>query len=125
MDGDRPLEWIGSSKEDLSAFPDDVKSVMGFALRAAQKGGRSPDAKSLTGFPGGKVLQVSEDHDGNTYRAVYTIKFPKAVYTLHAFQKKSKKGAETPKHEIVTIKLRLKRAEEHYQQNYKAENGNG
>src|SRR5579862_2111353 len=93
---DKPLRWMGGSKGDLSAFPKAVRYMMGFALRQAQKGGRHLAAKILRGFGGGGVLEVVEDDDGNTYRAVYTVRFPGAVYMLHAFQKKSKKGSKTP-----------------------------
>ena len=111
---DRPLFWIGSALDDLREFPDDVKRIMGFALRRAQDGGKHVDAKPLKGFGGAGVLEIVEDDDGNTYRGVYTVKFSGAVYVLHAFQKKSTKGISTPKREIDTIKERLKCAEEHY-----------
>ncbi|MEN6358314.1 MAG: type II toxin-antitoxin system RelE/ParE family toxin [Armatimonadota bacterium] len=111
---DRPLFWIGSSLDDLRSFPEDVRRVIGFALRRAQDGGKHVDAKPLKGFGGAGVLEIVEDDDGNTYRAVYTVKFAGVVYVLHAFQKKSKKGITTPKHEIDLVRSRLKRAEEHY-----------
>lgn len=91
-----PLFWIGSSRKDLRAFPDDVKDVIGFALDQAQLGKKHVSAKPLKGFGGAGVLEIVEDHDTNTYRSVYTVKFKGAVYLLDAFQKKSKKGAETP-----------------------------
>lgn len=112
-----PLRWVGSTLKDLSKFPDEVKGVMGHALHLAQRGAKAPEAKPLRGFTGAGVLEVVEDFDGNTFRAVYTVRFQGVVYALHAFQKKSKKGIETPKHEIDLIKERLKAAEEHYQQN--------
>ena len=115
MDGqDKPLFWIGSSLDDLREFPEDVKRVMGFALRRAQDGGKHVNAKPLKGFGGAGVLEIVEDKDGNTYRGVYTVKLAGVVYVIHAFQKKSTKGISTPKHEIDLIKDRLKRAEEHY-----------
>ena len=85
---------------------------MGFALFQAQNGLKHADAKPLAGFGGASVLEVLEDHDGNTYRAVYTVRFANAVYVLHAFQKKSKKGIATPKQDIDLIKARFKLAEE-------------
>lgn len=124
MEEDKPLEWIGSSKDDISAFPDEVKRVMGFALRAAQQGGRALGVKALKDVDG-KVLQIADDHDGDTYRATYTVQFPKAVYVLHAFQKKSTKGIETPKREIDVIEARMKRAQQHYKAKYDAEKKNG
>jgi len=111
---DKPLFWIGSSLDDLSEFPLEVKRVMGFALRRAQNGGKHVDAKPLKGHTGASVLEVVKDFDGDTYRAVYTVKFARAVYALHAFQKKSKRGSQTPKPDINLIKRRLKSAEDHY-----------
>ncbi len=108
------LRWIGSTLEDLKAFPKEVREVMGYALYLAQCGGKHPGAKPLKGFGGAGVLEVVDDHDGDTYRTVYTVKLADAVYVLHAFQKKSKKGARTPKPDIDRIKERLKRAQEHH-----------
>ena len=108
----KPLVWVGSSKEDLTNFPEEVKRVMGFALYLAQSGGKHPDAKPLKGNRGGGLLEVVEDFDGNTFRSVYTVKFEGVVYALHAFQKKSKKGIKTPKRELDLVKGRLKRAQE-------------
>jgi phage-related protein len=110
----KPLIWIGSAKEDLSAFPEDVKDAMGFALYVAQQGGKHAHAKPLHGFGGAGVLEVVEDHAGDTYRAVYTVRLAGRVYVLHAFQKKSKHGIATPKTEISLIKSRLKRAEQEH-----------
>jgi phage-related protein len=109
---DKPLEFIGSSKEDISEFPVAVKRCVGFALRAAQKGGKHPDAKPLTGFGGAGVLEIISDFDGDTFRAVYTVKLKGVIYVLHAFQKKSKKGIKTPKSELDKINARLKDAQE-------------
>jgi len=88
--------------------------VMGHALDIAQQGKRHQDAKPLSGFGDAGVLEIIEDHTGDTYRVVYTVRFSSAVYALHAFQKKSKKGVQTPKKDIELIKSRLKKAEEHY-----------
>ncbi len=117
----KPAEFIGSAEDDLAAFPDDVKSVVGFAIFQAQIGGRHQRAKPLRGhkeFKGANVLEVVDDFDGDTYRAVYTVRFAGVVYVLHAFQKKSKSGIETPKSEIDVIKARLARAKEHYDKVY-------
>jgi phage-related protein len=108
---DAPLEFIGTSREDLSEFPDGIKYCIGFALRTVQKGGKHADAKPLKGFKGAGVLEIVSDFDGNTYRAVYTVRIKGVIYVLHAFQKKSKKGISTPKAEIEKIKRRLKEAE--------------
>jgi phage-related protein len=110
----KPVVWVGSARADLTAFPDEVKDSIGFALFAAQQGGKHRDAKPLRGFSGAGVLEIVADHDGDTYRAVYTLRFPRRVYVLHAFQKKSKKGIKTPKAEIELIKSRLKRASEEH-----------
>ncbi len=87
---------------------------MGQAIDDAQLGGGHPAAKALKGFGGRGVLEVVDDFDGDTYRAVYTVKFAGVVYVLHAFQKKSKRGIATPQRDIDLIKARLKRAEERY-----------
>jgi phage-related protein len=91
---------------------------MGFAINDAQNGVEHPRAKALKGFGGRSVLEVVDDEDGDTYRAVYTVRFAGAIYVLHAFQKKSKKGIETPRHEIDVIKSRLKVAEAYYRESY-------
>lgn len=119
MEGEtvRPLQWVGSSKDDLKEFPDDVQDHIGFALHQAQVGLKHRDAKPLTSLGSG-VLEVVSDFDTNTYRAVYAVRFREAVYVLHAFQKKSRKGIATPKAEIDLVKRRLKVAEQHYQETY-------
>lgn len=107
----KPLVWIASSKKDLKAFPRPVQRDLGHALEIAQFGLTPVHAKPLKGFKGAGVLELVDDHDGNTYRAVYTVRLGGRIYVLHAFQKKSKKGIETPKHVIDLIKARLKEAE--------------
>ena len=107
----KPLMWVGSSKKDLLSMPDDVVDVFGFALHLAQTGKKHDQAKPLKGFGGAGVLEVVEDHQGDTFRAVYTVKIADAVYVLHCFQKKSKQGIETPKHEMDLIRDRLKAAQ--------------
>ena len=114
----KPAIWIGSSRDDLRAFPDEARRVMGFAINDAQNGDEHPRAKALKGFGGRSVLEVVDDEDGDTYRAVYTVRFAAVIYVLHAFQKKSKKGIETPRRETELIKARLKIAEAHYRENY-------
>jgi phage-related protein len=110
----KPLFWISSSKDDLRSFPEDVQHMMGFALYEAQLSGKHVAAKPLKGFGGAGVLEIVEDYDGNTFRAVYTVKYAGAVYMLDAFQKKSKKGARTPQRDLSRLNRRLKAAEEHY-----------
>lgn len=112
----KKLVWVGSSKKDLLDMPDDVKDVFGYALHLAQEGGRHPDAKPMQGFGGAGVLEVVEDFVGDTYRAVYTVKFGNAVYVLHCFQKKSKSGRQTPKEDMDLIRARFKRAQEFSEQ---------
>ncbi|MFL6751381.1 MAG: type II toxin-antitoxin system RelE/ParE family toxin [Sphingomicrobium sp.] len=125
MDDDRPLVWVGTTLDDISAFPDDVKQVMGFALRVAQRGGKHPRAKPLKGYKGAGVLEVVDDFDGDTYRAVYTVMFPGAVYGLHAFQKKSKSGKETSKTDLKMIERRLRAAESDHAARNQARKNNG
>ena len=114
----KPVEWISSSLDDLRKFPEDVRQVMGFALYQAQLGKKHLDAKPLKGFRGSSVLEVVEDFDGDTYRAVYTVQFEGIIYVLHAFQKKSKHGIATPKQDIDLIENRLKLAREHYKTHF-------
>ncbi len=114
----RPVEWIASSRDDVRAFPKEVRAVVGEALYRAQQGGEHPAAKALKGLGGRGVLEIVDDFDGDTFRAVYTVRFSNAVYVLHAFQKKSKRGRETPKHEIELIHNRLRRAEAHHRDEY-------
>jgi len=92
---------------------------MGYALHFAQHGDKHPAAKPLKGFGGAGVLEIIEDHDGDTYRAMYTVRFAGAVYVLHAFRKKAKKGIATPKRDMDLVKARLKRAREHFRQEQK------
>jgi len=106
--------WIGSSRKDLKAFPDEVQRAIGYALYDAQIGQKAHSAKVLTGFSGAGVVEIVDDYQTDTYRAVYTVRFSEWVYVLHAFQKKSKKGNATPKGEMQLIKKRLKDAEEDY-----------
>ena len=115
--GERPLDWVGSSKRDFIAFPDAVKQEMGNALGIAQFGGKHPKAKPWKG-EGPGVFEVVEDHAGNTYRAVYTVRYREVVYVLHAFQKKSPKGARTARTDIELIARRLKVAQQDYEAHY-------
>ena len=110
----KSIVWIGSSRRDLKSFPAEVKEVIGYALYQAQVGRKAPSAKPLSGFGGAGVLEILKDHQTDTYRAVYTVKFSEFVYVLHAFQKKSKKGIATPKPDIDLIRRRLRIAEEDY-----------
>jgi len=108
------LMWIGSSREDLKEFSEDVRAEMGHALYLAQCGEKSSNAKPLKGFLGAGVLEIVENFNTDTYRAIYTVRFKGTVYVLHAFQKKAKSGISTPKKEIDLINARLKMAEQHY-----------
>lgn len=108
----KPLRWVGAARKDLLRFPDEVQHVFGYALYLAQIGDKHRSAKPLSGFGGAGVLEVVEDHDGDAYRAVYTVRFAGAVYVLHAFQKKSRHGIATPAHEVDLIRARLKQAEQ-------------
>jgi phage-related protein len=110
----KPLKWIASALDDLKEFPEDVQDVMGYALDLAQHGEKHPDAKPLQGFQGAGVLEIVDNFDGDTYRAIYTVKFAGVVYLLHSFQKKSKHGIATPQQDIELVKKRLKVAQEDY-----------
>lgn len=111
----KPVRWVGRSLNDLRAFPEEVRRRVGAALWEAQIGLKAPYAKPLRGFGGAGVLEIVDDFDGDTFRAVYTLRFAGAVYVLHAFQKKSKRGIATPKAELDLIEQRLLRAREDYE----------
>jgi phage-related protein len=113
--GPKPLFWIASTRNDLREFPNEVRQLIGYGLYLAQTGDKHLDAKPLKGFGGAAILEIVADHDGDTYRAVYTVRFADAVYVLHAFQKKSKRGIATPKREIERIRGWLKQVQEHYE----------
>lgn len=110
--GLKPVIWVGSSRRDLREFPDLVKDHLGYALYVAQRGGKHRDAKTLTGFGGAGVVEVIKDYRGDTFRAVYTVRYVGAVYMLHAFQKKSKTGRQTPRRDMELVKQRLREAEQ-------------
>jgi phage-related protein len=114
---ERPLHWVASSKRDLIAMPAPVRREMGFALSVAQHGGRHVAAKLWKG-EGPGVLEVVSDFDGNTFRSLYTVKFAKAVYVLHCFQKKSPSGIRTAKTDIDLVRERLKVARASYERQY-------
>ena len=108
----KPVIWVGSSRTDLRAFPEPVQDHMGYALYVAQRGGKHRDTKTLGGIGGAGVVEVVTDFRGDTFRAVYTVRYARAVYVLHVFQKKSKTGRETSRRDIELIKQRLREAEQ-------------
>ena len=113
----RPVHWMGSSLDDLRTCPEPVEDVVGYALYLAQEGTQHPKAKLLRSDLRG-LVEVVADHDGNTYRAVYTVKLRGAVYILHVFQKKATHGIATPKHVLDLIKQRLRQAQAHHAIHY-------
>jgi phage-related protein len=115
--GEKPLFWIASAKQDLLAFPETVKDEVGSALSVAQFGGKHPKAKPWKG-EGPGVLEIVEDHRGDTYRAIYTVRFAGAVYALHAFQKKSPKGIKTAQTDVELVSQRLRVAQKDYEARY-------
>jgi phage-related protein len=117
--GEKPLFWIGSTLNDLLAFPEGVKDEIGAALSVAQFGGRHRSVKPWKG-EGSGVFEIIEHHRGDTYRAIYTVGFADSVYVLHAFQKKSPSGIKTPRKDVDLVTQRLKLA----QQDYEARHGN-
>jgi phage-related protein len=112
----KPIRWVGSSRRDVKSFPADVRSDIGYALYAAQNGETDPSAKPMKGFGGANVMEIVAPFSGDTWRAVYTVRFQDAVYVLHAFQKKSKSGRATPKKELELIQQRLAAAERDYKE---------
>jgi len=115
------LDFVGSSREDLRDFPEEVRQDIGYALFEIQKGAKLLSAKPLKGFGGSGVLEIVENFIGDTYRAVCTVKFEKVVYVLHCFQKKSKRGIKTPQQDIELIRRRLHAAEEDYKAHYQGD----
>ncbi|MDN5882693.1 MAG: type II toxin-antitoxin system RelE/ParE family toxin [Nitrosospira sp.] len=114
MPREKPLHWVASAKKDYQTFPDEVQNDIGYALGLAQLGAKHPKAKPWKG-EGPGVFEIVDDQRGNTYRAVYTVRFAGAVYVLHAFQKKSKSGIKTPQEDVKLIAERLKRAQADYE----------
>jgi phage-related protein len=114
----KPTHWIGTSRKNVKGFPKEVRDEIGFSLYAAEVGEGLINSVPLVGFGSAKVVEIIVPHDGDAYRAVYTVKFKHAVYVLHAFQKKSKKGSKTPLPDLQLIKSRLKQAEQHHRDNY-------
>ena len=112
----KPVRWIGSSRDDLRSFPLKVRRDIGYALYAAQTGETDPAAKPLKGFGGASVMEIVAPHAGDTWRAVYTVRFAGVLYVLHAFQKKSTKGIATPKRELDLIRVRLAEAQRLYRE---------
>ncbi len=104
------LRWIGTSRSDLKALPEEVQDEIGYGLHQAQSGLMPDIAKPLKGFSG--VIELVSNYDKNTYRAVYATKLGDKIYVLHAFQKKSKTGIKTPKEDIELIKRRLQKAKQ-------------
>jgi phage-related protein len=116
----KPVEFVGGARAALQALPKEVRCVFGYAILMAEMGRIHPDARPLRGYGGAGVVEVVEDFDRGTYRAVYTVKFEGVVYVLDAFQKKSKKGRATPRADIARINERLVIAQQHYERNYRA-----
>jgi phage-related protein len=116
----KPCLFIGASRRELKALPEEVQDEIGHALYEAQCGNKPVSNKPLKGFGGSGVLEIVENFDGNTYRAVYTVRFAAAVYVLRAFQKKSKTGVATPKAEIELIRARLQAAEDDHRKRFQA-----
>jgi phage-related protein len=115
--GEKPLDWVGSSKRDFLGFPQAVQIDLGNALGLAQFGGKHPKAKPWKGHGPG-IFEVVEDHDGDAFRAVYTVRHREVVYVLHAFQKKSPHGIRTARTDIELIARRLKLAQQDYETRY-------
>ena len=115
--GEKPLYWVGNSKDDLLEFPVPVRREIGNALGVAQLGGKHPAAKPWKG-EGSGIFEIVDDFDGDTYRAVYCVRFARSIYVLHAFQKKSPKGIKTAKGDVEMVARRLKVAQEMYEKDH-------
>lgn len=117
IEGERPLDWVGAAKRDFLSFPAPVVSEMGNALGLAQFGAKHPSAKPWKGLGPG-IFELVENHDGDTYRAVYTVRFREVVYVLHAFQKKSPSGIRTARPDVELVERRLRIAQQDYEARY-------
>jgi phage-related protein len=115
--GEKQVIWVGSAKRDLLQFPEPVVDDIGVALSVAQFCGKHPSAKPWKGSGSG-VLEIVEDHNHGTYRAIYTVSFQNAIYVLHCFQKKSPRGIKTTQTDIDLINQRLKTARADYEARY-------
>ena len=122
--GEKPLHWAGTSRKDLLRFPGDVVSRIGFALGAVQFGERPPSAKPWKGLGPG-VLEIVEHDAAGTYRAAYTVRYERAIYVLHVFQKKSPSGIRTARQDVRLIEERLKAAREDYEERHGEQEGAG
>src|SRR5260370_24816371 len=118
--GEKPMFWIGSRKDDMLRFREAVIDEIGTALSVAQFGGKHPNAKPWRG-EGPGVFEVVEDFRADTFRAVYMIKFERAVYVLHAFQKKSPSGIKTARRDVELTGTRLNEARADYEVRYDKE----
>ena len=103
---EKEIDWRGSSYKDLIRMPEEVRRTFGYALSLAQNGMRHPDTKQLTSFKPA-TIEILEDDDGDTYRAVYTAHYEDTVYVLHCFKKKSTQGSNLPKLDKDTIERRI------------------
>ena len=121
---EKPVERVGSSRKDIQDLPPRIRKQFGLALFKAQEGDRSPKAKPLSGFGGASVVEVVENFDTDTYRAIYTVRFQEAVYVLHVFQKKSRQGIQTPAKDLEVVRARLKQAEAMHAEWVRASRGN-
>ncbi len=110
----KALVWMASSRKVLTRFPEAIKASFGFGLYQAQVGLTPPNSKPLKGFGGSGVLELFEDHRGDTYRAVYCVQFAEVVYVLHTFQKKSPRGVKTSDRDLRLIRSRLAQCREEY-----------
>jgi phage-related protein len=111
----KPLIWVGSTRREFRTFPEVVQARMGYALYIAQRGDKHRDAKPLRGFRSAAVVEMVADYQGDAFRCVYTVRYANAIYVLHAFQKKAKRGIGTPKPDLDLIERRLREAERHAQ----------
>jgi phage-related protein len=107
----RPVSWIKTALKDFQEFPEGAKGILLGALTIAAEGGKADIAKPLHGFGSG-VLEIALAYRGDAFRVVYAVQLADEIWVIHAFQKKSKQGIKTPKHQIDLVKDRLKRLKE-------------
>lgn len=119
----KPVVWVSSTRKDIQAMPSLIRREFGVALDEAQEGRKPLNAKPLRGFSGASVVEIVENFDSDAYRAVYTVRFEEAIYVLHVFQKKSRRGIETSSRDLELIRTRLQQAEELHRQYVQRQKG--
>ncbi len=117
---EKPLLWMAQTKKGMQSMPEDVQDEFGYALDRVQQGETPKGASRMAGNLR-DVMEIRADNRGDTYRAMYTVKFEGVVYVLDVLKKKSKKGRSTPRADLQRLQERLKPARIDYEETDDAE----